>query len=102
MAEVAIAGEGIGASAPRSLRPLAALAAALGPEAERRVLWLPVFFGTGIALYFSLTFEPPLWAGFAATVPAALAALLLRRHPGWRAAAVAIAFAAAGFTVMQE
>jgi len=26
-------------------------------------LWLPVFMGLGIALYFSLSFEPPLWWG---------------------------------------
>ena len=102
MAQIAVAGEGIGASAPRRLRPLAALATALAAEAERRVLWLPVFFGTGIALYFALTVEPPRWAGLAATIPAALAALALRPHQAWRSAAVALAFAAAGFAVMQE
>src|SRR5215212_3624154 len=98
MAEVAVAGGGIGASAPRRLRPLKALAA----EDDRRALWLPVFFGTGIALYFTLTSEPPIWAGFAATVPLALAVLALRRYPGWRAVAIALAFVAAGFAVMQE
>jgi competence protein ComEC len=102
MAEMAVAGEGIGTSAPRRLRLLTALSAALGAEADRRVLWLPVFFGTGIALYFSLTFEPPLWAGLAATIPATSAVLVLHRHPAWRAAVVALAFAAAGFAVMQE
>jgi competence protein ComEC len=101
MVEVAVAGEGIG-GAERRLRPLLALSAALAAEADRRVLWLPVFFGTGIALYFALTFEPPLWAGLAATIPAALAALLLRRYPVWRAATIALAFTAAGFAVMQE
>ncbi|HEX6442256.1 MAG TPA: DUF4131 domain-containing protein, partial [Stellaceae bacterium] len=78
------------------------MSAAFGAEGDRRILWLPVCFGSGIALYFSLTFEPPLWAGLAATVPGIIAALVLRRHPAWRAAAVAIAFAAAGFAVMQE
>ena len=28
---------------------------------QRWPLWLPVFLGLGICLYFSLTFEPPLW-----------------------------------------
>lgn len=28
---------------------------------QRWPLWIPVFFGTGIALYFNLSFEPPLW-----------------------------------------
>lgn len=28
-------------------------------EAERRILWLPVLFATGIALYFALADEPP-------------------------------------------
>src|SRR4051794_34371634 len=102
MAEVAVAGEGIGAPPPRRLRPIAAFVAALAAEDDRRALWLPVFFGTGIALYFTLTIEPPIWAGFAATVPLALAAVALRGHPGWRALAIALAFVAAGFAVMQE
>ncbi len=29
-------------------------------------LWLPVFFGVGIGVYFTLSFEPPLWLGGAA------------------------------------
>jgi competence protein ComEC len=82
MAEVAVAGEGIGASAPPRLRPIAAFVAALAAEDDRRALWLPVFFGTGIALYFTLPSEPPVWAGLAATVPLALAVVALRRYPG--------------------
>ena len=31
------------------------LAATITAEGERRVLWLPVFFGGGIASYFTLT-----------------------------------------------
>ena len=102
MAEVAVAGEGIGASAPPRLRPIAAFVAALAAEDDRRALWLPVFFGTGIALYFTLTSEPPVWAGLAATVPLALAVVALRRYPGWRALAIALAFVTSGFGVMQE
>ena len=48
------------------------LARLYAAEGERRLLWLPVFFGAGIGVYFSLSFEPPLWAGFGAT--------LRRRH----------------------
>src|SRR5205814_5821271 len=51
-------------------RPLPALAEALAAEGDRRILWLPVFFGTGIALYFTPTFEPPWWLGLAATIAA--------------------------------
>lgn len=42
-------------------------------ERDRWVLWFPVALGTGIALYFSLRVEPPLWLGLAG----ALAALFL-------------------------
>jgi hypothetical protein len=81
MADLAIAGEG--ARAPPSgvaLRPFAALAAAFRAEQERRVLWLPVFFGGGIALYFALTIEPAAWIGIAATAASAAIAIALRRR----------------------
>src|SRR5229473_3146012 len=102
MADLAAAGEGLGAAPRRLLRPLAAFAAAFAAEGDRRILWLPVFFGTGIALYFTLTSEPPLWIGVAATFAAAALAVVLRRWPAPRNAAIALAFAAAGFAVMQE
>jgi competence protein ComEC len=50
-------------AAPRPLATLRALGAALLAERERWPLWLPVGFGTGVALYFGLPFEPPLWSG---------------------------------------
>src|SRR5258707_6526401 len=53
-------------------RPLAALAEALAAEGDRRILWLPVFFGAGIALYFTPTVEPPRWPIRGATVWAPL------------------------------
>ena len=34
-------------------------------ERERWLLWLPVGMGVGIALYFALSREPPLWLGAA-------------------------------------
>ncbi|NIA67310.1 ComEC/Rec2 family competence protein [Pelagibius litoralis] len=37
-------------------------------EQERWPLWLPVFFGLGIALYFGAASEPPRWAGVAVSL----------------------------------
>src|ERR1700719_5158991 len=102
MADLAAAGEGLDAAPRRVLRPLAAMAEAFAAEGDRRILWLPVFFGTGIALYFGLTIEPPLWIGGAATIGAASIAVALRLWPALRNLAIALAFAAAGFAVMQE
>ena len=112
MADLAVAGEGpgpkglgaegLGAAPRRSLRPLVALGDALAAEGDRRILWVPVFFATGIALYFTLTIEPPLWIGLALTAGAVALALGLRRWPALRNAAIVLAFVAAGFAVMQE
>jgi competence protein ComEC len=102
MADLAAAGEGLGAAPRRSLRPWRAFAAAFGAEGDRRILWLPVFFGSGIALYFALTFEPPPWIGGALTIAALLIAVALRRWPALRNLGIALAFVAAGFAVMQE
>ena len=55
-------------------RPLAYLAEALAAEGDRRILWLPVFFATGIALYFTPTVVPPWWLGLAATAAALIPA----------------------------
>jgi competence protein ComEC len=41
-------------------RLLAAVARQLETEQDRWFLWLPVLFGTGIALYFALPAEPPI------------------------------------------
>src|SRR5207253_4302441 len=83
-------------------RPLAALAEALAAEGDRRILWLPVFFGAGIALYFTPTVEPPRWLGLAATIAVIIPAILLRHRPAWRNAAIAAAFCAAGLAIMQQ
>ena len=102
MADLAVAADGWRAASRRALRPFQALRQTLATEGERRILWLPVFFGAGIALYFALTFEPPRWAGLLATAAAALLALALRRRSGCCAAAIALAFAAAGFAAIQQ
>ncbi|MCW5748584.1 MAG: ComEC/Rec2 family competence protein [Alphaproteobacteria bacterium] len=44
-------------------RLLAWLTQRLDAERDRWGLWLPVALGGGIALYFELSFEPPLWVG---------------------------------------
>ncbi|HEX3954329.1 MAG TPA: ComEC/Rec2 family competence protein [Stellaceae bacterium] len=101
MAELAITGEGRRA-AWRRFDPVASLTAAFAAEGERRALWLPVFFGIGIALYFSLMFEPPRWWGIAALGASVTLAVGVRQWPAWRSAGIALAFAAAGFAVMQQ
>src|SRR5579875_3733015 len=66
MTDAAIAGGRLGRVPEPGRRLFAALAGRLAAEGERRLLWLPVFFGAGIGLYFALRFEPPLWLGPAA------------------------------------
>jgi competence protein ComEC len=104
MADLAIAGGGARArpAGGTAFRPFAAFAAAFAAEPERRVLWLPVFFGAGIAVYFALTVEPPLWLGLTGMLLAAAIAAALRHRPGWREGAVALAFFAAGFAAIQH
>ncbi|MGH6944998.1 MAG: ComEC/Rec2 family competence protein [Geminicoccaceae bacterium] len=53
------------------------LAARLLEESERWLLWLPVGLGLGVAFYFALPVEPPVWLGLVGLVP--LAAALGRR-----------------------
>ncbi|HEX5321990.1 MAG TPA: ComEC/Rec2 family competence protein [Stellaceae bacterium] len=77
------------------------VAAWIAAEGERRVLWLPVCFGLGIALYFALTVEPPGWIGTGVALATGAAALLLRRWPAAGAAMLALAFAAAGFAAVE-
>lgn len=101
MSDLAVTGESFSEAPRRRFRPVAAFREALAAEGERRVLWLPVFFGAGIALYFTLTVEPPLWLGVAATVVAVVGVAALRRFPVWCGVAVVLAFVAAGFAVIQ-
>ena len=102
MADISVAGDELEAAPSGHGGKLAGLAAALAAEAERRILWLPVFFGCGIALYFALTVEPPPWAGLAATAVAGAALAATWRRPAWRRVAWCLAFAAAGFAAIEE
>jgi competence protein ComEC len=63
---------------------MAFLAGWVEAERGRFVLWLPVAMIAGVLGYFSLSFEPPLWFGLAATGVTAAGLVLGWRHPGWR------------------
>ncbi len=52
-------------------------------EQSRWFLWIAVGFGTGAALYFGTTTEPPLWACAIVTGTAALIHVLARRFSLW-------------------
>ncbi|MHB1217595.1 MAG: ComEC/Rec2 family competence protein [Alphaproteobacteria bacterium] len=74
---------------------------ALGAEQERWPLWLPVFFGIGIGLYFVLLREPPGWVGLAALAVAVAGCIALRKRPHHLLAGIAVALVAGGFAVAQ-
>jgi competence protein ComEC len=102
MADVAVAAERLGFMPGWCARLLGALADRLADEGERRLLWLPVFFGTGIAVYFALKVEPPLWPAVGVAVVGAGLAWALRRHPLLFEAALALTAFAAGFALIRE
>jgi competence protein ComEC len=85
--------------------PGARLAAALRRERQRLVLWIPVVFGVGIAVYFALGREPPAWVSIALASAASAAWVTLRLAAGRRRLAAgicaALALAAAGGVVAQ-
>jgi len=58
------------------------LLGALLAERERWLLWLPVGLGAGIALYFALPREPPVWLGLLYGLPLLATLCYLRWSPG--------------------
>ena len=100
MADTAVAGERVGLVPAWVARLAVAISDRLAAEAERRLLWLPVFFGGGIGVYFALKVEPPLWPGVVAAVAGAALSFALRRHPAWCEAALALTVFAAGFALI--
>jgi competence protein ComEC len=102
MADAAIPAGGVGWASEWRHRLFGALADNLAAEGERRLLWLPVFFGAGIGIYFVLKVEPPLWPGIVAALAGVGFAFALRRHTGWYEAALAFTALAAGFALIRE
>lgn len=80
---------------------VARLGESLALERPRWALWIPVFLGCGIAVYFALGQEPPPWAGPAGAGCALAGVLCARRRPGLLLAAWALALAAVGFSAAQ-
>ncbi|MDA1132512.1 MAG: ComEC/Rec2 family competence protein [Proteobacteria bacterium] len=76
-------------------------AEAFAAERDRWALWIPVAMAAGIAVYFSLPHEPPLWAGVLGMSAATVAAALLRNRTAAFVAAVAVAAMATGFAAAE-
>src|ERR1700756_620652 len=102
MADAALGGGRTGPLSEWRARLFGGLADRLAAEGERRLLWVPVFFGAGIGVYFLLKVEPPLWPGIAAAIAGAGSAIAMRRDRVWCEAALALAVFAAGFALMRE
>ena len=84
------------------MRPrLAALQARLrdgvAADRDRLVLWLPVWLGIGILVYFALSREPPLGVGIALAAGSALLLALARRSRIAHAAAASLLALSIGF-----
>jgi competence protein ComEC len=63
--------------------------------------WLAVALGLGIAVYFALPAEPPLWLGVALTAGGLVLAIVFRRKPQVQVVAAAFVTATVGFSVAQ-
>lgn len=74
--------------------------AAFFAERERWILWLPVPLACGIAVYFALKNEPPLWAGLAFLL-VAVAGCRAFWQSGWRFVFLPLVFVAIGFCAGQ-
>ena len=70
-------------------------------ERSRWALWLPVWFGAGIAIYFLLSEEPAWWAGPTALIAALAAAAGTRRRIALHIAAWCMVVVASGFSIAQ-
>jgi competence protein ComEC len=73
----------------------------LAEERERWLLWLPVLFGAGIAVYFGLAAEPSRWLAPALLAVLIAAAAVARRRAAIALTLLAAAVIAAGCTVAQ-
>ncbi len=70
---------------------------------QRRLwpVWLAVAFGAGVACYFALSLEPPLWTGPLALAAGVMACWLLRGRDAVFAIGILLAAMAAGFAAAQ-
>jgi len=68
-------------------------------ERDCWVLWLPVFLGLGIGVYFSLPFEPPTWIAWAAPAIAVLAIFAVRKRTTLLLLTLALTASIVGFSV---
>lgn len=68
-------------------------------EAQNWILWLPVFFGLGIGLYFALPFEPSSGDAIRAVTLPLILLVGLRRRLIWRFICIALLFTGMGFSV---
>jgi len=73
------------------------LGALVAAERDQWLLWAPVVLGVGVAIYFALPEEPPLWFGPALALCGTLLSFLWRRHTGLVAAAAGLTLIALGF-----
>lgn len=80
---------------------LARLTAPFLLESERWLLWFPVFLAVGIAVYFGLPVEPPLWSGLAALALLMIGVLLWRARPFALLALMFVSAPVVGFTAAQ-
>lgn len=71
-------------------------------ERDRLIVWLPVAFAAGIALYFAQSSEPERWVGPLCLAGTLIAGWALRRFDAAFLAALALAVMAAGFTLAVE
>jgi competence protein ComEC len=79
----------------------ARLAAPFLLESERWLLWFPVFLAVGIAGYFSLPMEPPLWSGVAALGLLGSCAIISWNRPYAVLALLFVSAPVLGFTAAQ-
>jgi len=79
----------------------AAASEAFFAERDRWSLWLPVLLGSGIALYFTLSVEPPAFAGLTGLGLSIVLAVAVRRHALAPLLAVGLCMVATGFSVSQ-
>src|ERR1700724_2662340 len=82
MTDAAIPGRRLGSVSEWCAWLFGPLADRLVAEGDRRLLWLPVFFGAGIGAYFTLTFEPPLWPSIAAAIAGPSLGVCVTPAPG--------------------